>query len=284
MAKLRDLTPEEQTKTYAKYYRVPPMEPDPAMVAQVETGPLDPALALMPEQVNDLLTPERLAFDGCGWWSFENGGGLVATCHRMPGLTRAMLDWWFCWHPLEDLRYKIWYPPTHYGIHVEGTTRARLLDESIPLDRRNYGCIHQVCEDIVDREDIPEPFPIHFRDPVEIGFDPALLAEHPEVSIYCAFVGEEDPPVPPERNRIMCHVVRDVPGGVEFRSRVWRGWAMREGRPKLMLPPGAVISPISCKLLALHNVAEYTNLKHLLPALYAEEGAKRPLAGTEASE
>jgi hypothetical protein len=28
-------------------------------------------------------------------------------------VTAEVIDWWFAWHPLDSLRYRIWYPPQH---------------------------------------------------------------------------------------------------------------------------------------------------------------------------
>ena len=34
----------------------------------------------------------------------------------------------------------------------------------------------------------------------------------------------------------MCHFIRKIPGGVEFRTRFWMGYTLIRGKPVCMLP------------------------------------------------
>ena len=111
-----ELTPEEQAKPYAKYFTRVPAVPDPAQVALMGK-PMDPAKALKPENMNDLLNPGYHEVES-GWCIMPNGSGYVANHTKMPGVTLEMINWWFAWHALEDLRYKIWWPAGHFAATI----------------------------------------------------------------------------------------------------------------------------------------------------------------------
>ena len=86
----------------------------------------------------------------------------------MPGATVEMIDWWFAWHPLLPLRYKLWNPGYHFDLQINETDRKRLTDKTIPIRERNWGCSHLVTEDCsvpgapptpgVRRPDVPYRF------------------------------------------------------------------------------------------------------------------------------
>ena len=50
-----------------------------------------------------------------------------------------MIDWWFAWHALEPLRYKIWNPPCHFEISLSERDRAKVLDPARPLRSSSRG-------------------------------------------------------------------------------------------------------------------------------------------------
>ena len=123
---VRQLTPEEEAKPYAKYYHRPVTPPDPDLIAQIKPDEqIDPALALPPERISDLLDPGYHEVE-TGWCIMPNGTGYLAVHNRMPGVTVEMLDWWFWWHSMASMRYGLWYPPGHYGISISKKSRARL--------------------------------------------------------------------------------------------------------------------------------------------------------------
>jgi hypothetical protein len=69
---------------------------------------------------------------------------------------------------------------------------------------------------------------------------------------------------------IMCHFIRDIDGGIEFRSRFWMGYKLIDRKPILAIPPGESVPVDAVYGLANHNVHEYCNLKSLLPEIWAE--------------
>ncbi|MCX7267738.1 MAG: hypothetical protein NTU75_04405 [Sphingomonadales bacterium] len=70
-----------------------------------------------------------------GWVLTQDGGMRVSVRTDMPGVTPAMVDWWFGWHGDAPAKYKLWHPQAH--VHVgwretppAGTSgRARLDDD-----------------------------------------------------------------------------------------------------------------------------------------------------------
>ncbi len=63
------------------------------------------------------------------------------------------------------------------------------------------------------------------------------------------------------------HVAREIPGGIELRSRFWLGWNIIDKKPVRVADqvPFELV-----KGLAHHCPKEYTNLAAILPKVYEE--------------
>jgi hypothetical protein len=48
-----------------------------------------------------------------GWVLTQDGGMRVSVRTDMPGVTPAMVDWWFGWHGDAAAKYKLWHPQAH---------------------------------------------------------------------------------------------------------------------------------------------------------------------------
>lgn len=267
-----DLTPEEKARPFSKYYYDEIAAPDPAHYAMMDT-PCDPSKAIFPDQINDLLNPGYLDIE-IGWCNLPNGAGFIANKITYPDITAEMIDWWFAWHPLEDLRYRIWYPPQHGGIMVSPEGRKRLLDSSIPMAERNWGLMHHVTENC---DCGMENIDISFYSPKDFGFDMSRWKQ-PFVSTFAGGFGWA---VTVDKNdasitapAIMCHIFRETAEGLEHRTRFWMGYRMSEGKPELSFPPGIVVPPPAVQGLARHNVKEFTRFKTFLPRIYKEFGGR----------
>jgi hypothetical protein len=266
------LTEAERARPFAKYYdeRIDP--PDPAHFARM-SRPCDPARALPPEHMNDLLDPGELDVE-IGWCVMPNGTGFIANRMLYPDVTAEMIDWWFAWHPLEDLRYRIWYPPQHAGIMLSPAGRARILDPNVPIAEKNWGVVHHVtenCDNGMDNIDI------RFMSPQQFGFDMSRWKK-PYVA---AFAGGEGWAVSVDKTdeaitapALMCHIFRETPGGLEHRTRFWMGYRMSQGRPESTLPPGVSVPVEAIQGLARHNVKEFTRFGTFLPRIHAEFGGR----------
>jgi len=101
--------------------------------------------------------------------------------------------------------------------------------------------------------------------------------KQPYVSALVAGYGDEMMMLVPEAPRgcaFMCHIIRDVPGGVEWRTRFWMGYRLQNRKPGFVVPPGEKVPTEAIKGLALHNVHEYANYTVMLPKIYREMGGK----------
>jgi hypothetical protein len=266
------LTAAEQKRPFAKYYDEPIPQPDPGHYAIMD-APSNPAKAIYPEQLNDLLNPGDLDME-IGWCNLPNGAGFIANRMIYPAVTAEMVDWWFVWHTVEDLRYRIWYPPQHAGIMLSPEARRHMLDQSIPFAQRNWGVTHHVTEDCnCGMENID----ISFLSPQHFGFDMSRWKE-PYVATFAGGFGwavsvnKTDASI--TAPALMCHIFRKHPQGLEHRTRFWMGYRMSSGKPELTLPPGVAVPQAAIQGLARHNVCEFTRWGQFLPRIHAEFGGE----------
>ena len=97
-----------------------------------------------------------------------DGTGYIANRLPMPCVTVEMMEWWFAWFAMEDLRYKLWYSPQHFAISISDKDRARALDESLPMSKRRLRT-----EYVIENTNGPcdEKIAISFMDAEMFGFD-----------------------------------------------------------------------------------------------------------------
>jgi len=121
-------------------------------------GPEAAELGLPLDDANRLLDPDDLPIE-TGWTRLSNGQLFVAVRTPMPGVTAAMIDWWFGWHGVEAQRYKLWHPRAHLHTRMERPP----ADTPGLTDREKYvGNVSYVTEYIGDRL---FELAIAFRDP-----------------------------------------------------------------------------------------------------------------------
>jgi hypothetical protein len=267
--KRRELTPDEKKKPYAKYFYKELAQIPEDDLAKVNAGPVDPARVTAIVKRSDLMKPGYLDVE-TGYTLMPDGSGFAATLVKMPGVTPEMLDWWFNWHPLEGLRYALWCPVAHTDISVK--VPARHMDSSgVPLRERNYGSKHYPVEGFNVKG--AERVRIEFFSPQDFGLDMGMFKEPGISRAYCANVIIDylvDIPF-----NVFFHAVREVDGGVEYRSRYWVGHTMKAGGHAMR-----VKTPMPFKMMdlarnnCLHSLTEYNNLASFLPQLYQEMGGK----------
>jgi hypothetical protein len=260
-----ELTSQEEQKPYAKYFHQSIVNPNPELMEILEKGPMEADKALMPENIKHLL---ENGYDEVetGYCVLPNGTGYVAVNNRFPGVTLEMINWWFAWHSLEDLRYMLWFRKGHYGISVSDEDRAKILDPATPMLEKFQGRTHYVIEDTGNG---PEDIQISFLTPEQLGFDSTELKSK-SVTVVSGNGVSQARSGGPKAPAVMLHYFREVPGGVESRSRFWMGYHMIDKKPCKLLPDGVEI-PVQAPMgLAFHNVEEYSNLAAILPSLYKE--------------
>lgn len=267
------LTKEEQNKPYAKYFsRTPTWLPDEVMNA-IKAGPMKFEDALPFEHMNDLLSPGYKTRE-TGYCTMPDNSFYVAVLTQMPGVSGEMIDWWFWWHALENLRYKIWYPGSHLANHARDP--GQLLNHEFSSRQRYWNNTQYPVEDVgIGIEQLC----ITFLPPADFGFDISRFDEAQVATVICARVGSVTKKV---LHTDMCHFVRATDDGVEMRSRFWIGrkinlTMLSEQSPlhrlintkfirKIMIPADTPLQ------LAYHCAQEYNNLAAILPELYHEFG------------
>ncbi len=264
------LTEAQKKTSYAKYFYEEPAPFDKEKMAKM-MEPIDPSKALPLDRKDELLNPGYLDTE-IGWCVMNDGSGFIANHNIFEGVTLDMMKWWFAWHAVEDLRYKIWFPPCHYHISTSQEDRAKLLDPKLSYEEKIYGVTHHVVESC---DGPTEDIYISFMSPDDFGFD--MSKYDPKTMAFFGGNGVSrmiDPPpgAPGFKNpAAMCHFCREIEGGVEMRTRFWMGKKMVDQIPVHCLPKPVRIPEIVPKSLAQHNVREYANLARLLPRIYKEQ-------------
>lgn len=247
---------------YYKYYLEDMAKADPTSQKTMAEFPIDPQDATPVQKRNDLLKPGYLTTE-IGYCQMPDGTAFMANYLKMPNVTAEMFHWWFAWHGLEPMRYIIWNKDDHYDVFVKNGTEKQLTDESLSMAERLYGVTHTVTEDTGFG---PEKFDINFKNPIDLGYDPELIAGS-KTDIVAAANGE---------TALMLHSVREIDGGIELRSRFWLGWNidLQTHEPVRVIPDNIKIDGEVAKRLGLHSIKEMTNLAEILPSVYAENKDK----------
>ncbi|MDO8628976.1 MAG: hypothetical protein Q7R41_00650 [Phycisphaerales bacterium] len=233
-------------------------------------GPIDPHTQLSVDEPARLLDPGYLDVEN-GFCTNRDGSGFVAVLTQMPGVTAEMIDWWFDWHPHDPMRYRIWFPAEHFDISFEPAVN--------PGAKPFQNTIHRPIEDVgLGKSRIR----IEFVEPEAFGFPSGDFPGSVCSTIICGYAGDDKLKV---RHTRMCHIVRDVAGGVELRSRFWIGTPMSlYSNSPIARPVNRILNtkfvrsravPARApKALAHHCAQEYVNLAAILPELWNRYGAK----------
>lgn len=176
-------------------------------VRQESFPDLEQAFALLTEQRDDYPDGVRRAADG---------RALVLCTTEMPGVTPAMVDWWFGWHLPESVRYRLWHPRAHLEARCK-EDRSHLRD-----DRARYvGNVSYVDEYIGSAL---QRLAIAFQPPEDFGMHDldALGA-----TAICARTSDR---ILSSEGGCLVHLVLPVAGGARMRSAFWLG-ALRSHAP-----------------------------------------------------
>lgn len=205
-----------------------------------------------------------------GYAKMPDGSGCAATMVKMPEVTPEMVEWWFAWHGLKDLRYKIWCPTQHYSAHVREEDLPRRLDRNLSLKERNWGTADVVTENVGVG---PQTMCLSFMSPEDFGYDPALIPNADVIisaNVSNAKTGEP----------LICfsHVIRKIEKGIEYRSHYWQGYCINEnGKAEAAAIPEGGFPMEVMKSAAEHSLLEYSNLAVILPELFKSYGSNPDL-------
>ena len=200
----------------------------------------------------------------------KDGGMRVSVRTDMPGVTPAMVDWWFGWHGDAPAKYKLWHPQAH--VHVGwhdpppsgASGRALYVGQTSLVDE-------YIASDLIRGS-------IRFVPPASFGFTDPRLDDDRQATIVCARIGLGDAPIDVG---YLAHHVRAVPGGSEMRSRFWMGGKHVGGRNLI----GGLAAGLAKRVLGLtegdarallvHCAQEMPHLAAFLPELYASCQSER---------
>ena len=193
-----------------------------------------------------MLSPGYLPGEN-GWCLLPDGGGYCAVNTKLPGISHERYLWWRRWRRQgdQDFQYKLWYPGKHFRFSQE------------------LGWIY---------EDIgrgPEHlFSYGQPTPEQLGLSADALCRSPVLSLHTnSFISRPEGAgyhVDPMK-MVLAHFVREIPEGIELRSRFWLGFGISAG--KLTCVQQEIPREMPA-LMAEHCAHEMTNLSNLIPLLY----------------
>jgi len=256
------ITEAQRKLSWAKYYDKP-LAPVPEENPKYLEAPLPLEQVLQVHDRNRLFEPGYLPGE-IGWAVLPDGTGYVANLVPMPGVTVEMFDWWFAWHGLDDLRYTIWDPEDHYSAVSCNQVQGR--HPALSLKEKYWNTTHLIVEDLGGG---PAELFANFRHPAEMGFNAQLIGTPACGTIVTANSGMRC--MPNASGEMMCHFIREIPSGIELRTRFWMGWNIINGKAVKTLPDGEVTPEFKVRGLLAHNMKEFYNLADLLPRLYPEQ-------------
>jgi len=269
--KKAELNETEKNEPYAKYYNRKKAKIPSKVIADIQNSPYHSEDALLFEKINDLLNPGYLPVEN-GYCFMPDGSVFVAVLTEMQKVTGEMLDWWFWWHPINPLRYRMWYPETHFGTTLD-VDQYEYKRRNGPYCQRYWNTTNYPVEDIGIGKD---KLSITFVPPSDFGFDESRFDKANVATAICGIVGSVSKKL--RQHTYMCHFVRKKGSGVEMRSRFWIGSkVLISGLSEKSIINKLINKKVAKKLLlpkkvgfamALLCTQEYNNLAEILPELY----------------
>lgn len=253
-----ELTEEEKAMPEAAYYSTDFVPvPDEVMDA-VASGPASTDKALALENIDQLTKTGYLEMEN-GYSLLEDGTAYVAVRTDLPGVNRDMIHWWFWWHALKDIRYKIWCPGAHYAIGVQDMDRY--TDKSLTKEERYLNNPHYPVEDVGSGA---MNLSIRFISPDKFGFDTTSFKKNGIEAVVCGVVGFRVGKSTIEHT-YMCHIFRKKGDGLELRSRFWIGKKLNFPEIKKLI----ITEDLAMDML-MHCSQEYNHLAGFLPDIFHE--------------
>ncbi|MBU0994827.1 MAG: hydrolase [Proteobacteria bacterium] len=251
------LTKKEKGMPEAKYYSTDFSEFPDVVLDAISYGPISPDQALAFENINDLANPGYLEVEN-GYGILEDGSAYVAARTEMPGADMEMIQWWFWWHTLKNIRYKIWCPGDHYAIGAKYLDRY--ADPTLSPEEKITDNPHYPVEDVGLGI---LALSISFVPPETFGFDTSAFENNGVEGAICGIVGIKLFGVTIDHT-YMCHLFRKTDTGLELRSRFWLGAKLDPAWRKIIFNEDAALGVME------HCSREYNHLASFLPDIYNE--------------
>jgi len=254
----------DQAQPYARFFNQALAPLAPHVCAALDRGGVPEVLLPDIEHAAENLFGTGAVLED-GFVLTSDGGMRVSVRTDMPGVTPAMVDWWFGWHGDAAAKYKLWHPQAH--VHVGwrekppagASGRALYIGQTSIVDE-------YIGSDLVRGA-------IRFVPPSTLGFTDKRLDDDGQATIVCARIGSGDAPID---IGYLAHHVRAVPGGSEMRSRFWMGGRHIGGRNLVGSLAATIakrvlsVTETDARALLVHCAQEMPHLAAFLPALHAE--------------
>lgn len=251
----------DNAQPYARFFN-PELAPlAPHVCAALDRGGVPDVLIPGIDQANsNLFGAEAVLEDG--WVLTQDGGMRVSVRTAMPGVTPAMVDWWFGWHGDAAAKYKLWHPQAHVHVGWRETPPAGASGRALYIGQTS------IVDEYIGSGLIRGA--IRFVPPATLGFTDKSLDDDQQATIICARIGLGDAPIDVG---YLAHHVRAVPGGSEMRSRFWMGGRHVGGRNLVGSMAAAAakrvlrLTETDARALLVHCAQEMPHLASFLPEL-----------------
>lgn len=244
-----ELSTEEKKSPYAKFYYEPILPPSPEVLAAIQPGkPIDPILALPPQDLSELFVPGSLKVDN-GYCLLPDGTGFSVIHTRSPNLTFEMEQWWWSWVTSPDynyLNYKIWMPSLHF------TLPTPIIWEDLGWGPVKLHVLNPITVDDLDLPASPKELNPDFLNIEGSPFN--IVPDEPGKETYYA---------------TLVHYTTLGAKGLDLITCVWSGIHIIHGKPMRMIGKDERVNLEYVRLFACHNAWEFARKAQLLPKLYA---------------
>lgn len=217
------------------------------------------------DQPMSLLVERRDAFPD-GVRRAADGTASVLCTTDLPGVTPAMIDWWFGWHLPETARYQLWHPKAHLKARCK-EDRSQLND-----DRARYIGNQSYVDEYIGKA--LQRLTIEFHPPA--SFNVTGLDARGATAI-CARTS--DRVLRSEGGRLV-HLILPTATGSEMRSAFWLG-EIRSDVPVLGSAITRLVNRPAVRKLVItdrflldlfeHCSQEMNHLAKFLPNLYRDQ-------------
>ena len=208
---------------------------------------------------------EMFAGDGVenGFVLTADGGMRLAIRTEMPGVTPAMIDWWFGWHSDSPERYKLWHPNAHVHASWQKAPPAGTRG------RRRYVNHTSVVDEFIGSGLLR--LAISFVDPAALSLNDPSLQDDTKATAICAHSTLAGLPL---KAGYLVHLVQAASGGSVMRSRFWIGGENVSARNVFAAPLVPIArrevrpTEADARALIVHCAQEMAHLASFLPEAY----------------
>lgn len=243
-------------------YRLPLLPAPPRVLQAVASGVAQGPVGTVHDEAVRWLAAERPCADSVVR-DFD-GRVRVTCCTDLPGVTPAMIDWWFGWHLPSSERYRLWHPVAHVKAVVREDRSARVQGPDRYIGNESH------VDEYIGRS--LKRLTIAFVEPSTFGF----AAGTGDAVTICATTSDR---LLRGQGGCLVHHVVSTPGGAQMRSGFWLGEIRHQlplidrsvgGLLNTRLVRGLIVSDRMALDLLQHCGEEMNHLARFLPRLYGD--------------